>query len=593
MLRFHYDEFLKHLSIENSNQQEETISDLRRTIELQNEQAVVAIQQWESRCSALHQKIEELELELDDYETNKAIGTLKHQLDIRTEELCKLKLAFDNIVIKEEKLAEDLQISQQSCANLQSIRDERDNLLSGKRSMEEEIERLHSAISELEQTHQDQNKLIQEMKDAQASDKLALQEERDSNEILKEEFKKLRDDFALVLGHNEQDPFGFHIEKITSSAAINIMEKERKEINSLRSSLRTLQEELKSSCQKEREAHIKLSDTLQLITSYEKEIGSAKSEIENLQLTLESENRDHLKQRSELEQRITHLEEDRHQLNSSHITNIHQLRTDLTSVKAERDRLIYALEESERMNSTLVYDTSISLDAARTDHIEAEMSKLASEKSKLLMTLSKQSSSVEKRIRSALSGDLPDAVSKSEFTSLQEQCEKLNIEYEKAKSRNNELLSLVQDANKLKYENERLEQEVDDLLQEKSRIESVFTQKLSSSQDKFAELEKRYNELQTNFRELQLVQNVEKNDVAVPDMNQQVFIDELNTELKQSKSLYHDLWVEHEDLLALLAQQDCEKRCLEEALVKSEGHEALDRVMASVQLKLQNELGIS
>ena len=57
--------------------------------------------------------------------------------------------------------------------------------------------------------------------------------------------------------------------------------------------------------------------------------------------------------------------------------------------------------------------------------------------------------------------------------------------------------------------------------------------------------------------------------------------------------MYQDLWMEHEDLLALLAQQDCEKRCLEEALVKSEGHEALDRVMSSVQLKLQNELGIS
>jgi myosin heavy subunit len=563
---------------------------------------VVAIQQWESRCDALYQKIEELELELEDYETNQAIGTLKHQLDTRTEELCKLKLAFDNIVIKEKKLTEDLQISQQSCANLQSIRDERDNLLSGKRSIEDEIERLHSAISELEQTHQDQNKLIQEMKDAQATNERALKEEREGNKILKEEFKKLRDDFALVLGHNEQDPFGFHVEKVTSSAAINIMEKERKEINSLRKSLRNLQEELNSSHQKNREVQIKLSDTLQLLTSYEKEICSVKSEIEILQLTLESENRDHLKQRSELEQRIRHLEKDRHKLNSSYIANIENLRNDLSSVKAERDRLIYALEESERMNSTWVNNSSISSEAAPTNHIEAELSNFSAEKSKLLMTLSKQSSSVEKRIRSALSGDFHgDDVRKSEFTSLQDQFEKVNIEYEKAKSRNNELLSLVQDANKLKYENERLEQEVDDLLQEKSRIESAFTQKLSSSKDKFAELENRYNELQTNFRELQRVQklkgslsvDVEKDDIVVSDTDQQSYIDGLNTELKQSKSLYQDLWMEHEDLLALLAQQDCEKRCLEEALVKSEGHEALDRVMSSVQLKLQNELGIS
>jgi chromosome segregation ATPase len=562
---------------------------------------VVAIQQWESRCDTLYKKIEELESELKDYETSETFITLRDQLDIRTEERRKLQIAFDDKVKKEQKLIQDLQDSQQLCENLQHIRDERNNLLSGRRSMEDEIERLRSAISELERTHQDQNNQIQVMKDAQVSDCSALKKEREDNALLKEELKQLGDDFALLLGANEQDPFGFNAEKITSKAAIDIMEKERKEINSLRSSLGDLQEELNNSRQKEQDTHIKLSETLQRLESSENQISDQRSEIEILQFTLESEKQNYLQQRSEFEQRIRHLEKDFQGTNARYAKNVEKLRNELTSTKAERDRLIYALEESERINSTFVHHTSLLSENAGANNLETEVSKLQSEKAKLLMMVSKQASSNEKRICNARSGDISDTVSKSEFTSLQAQFENVSIEYDKAKIRNDELLSLVQDAKKLSYEKERLEHEVAALEQEKSLVESSFTQKLSSYQDSYAELEKRYIESETKLKELQeaqesgkvsLLVNDNESNKADSDSDHQGYIEELKGKLKQSKSLYQDLWTEHEDLLALLAQQDCEKRCLEEALVSSEGHEALDRVMASAQEKLKNELGV-
>jgi hypothetical protein len=57
----------------------------------------------------------------------------------------------------------------------------------------------------------------------------------------------------------------------------------------------------------------------------------------------------------------------------------------------------------------------------------------------------------------------------------------------------------------------------------------------------------------------------------------------LEAELERQRDMYGDLEIEHEDLLALLAQQEIEKGCLRDALRGEEGGGGEDRVRAAQQ----------
>jgi hypothetical protein len=48
---------------------------------------------------------------------------------------------------------------------------------------------------------------------------------------------------------------------------------------------------------------------------------------------------------------------------------------------------------------------------------------------------------------------------------------------------------------------------------------------------------------------------------------------------------------EHEDLLALLAQQDCEKKCLQLALAEADGNDAVERAILQAEEKVVQQFG--
>lgn len=61
--------------------------------------------------------------------------------------------------------------------------------------------------------------------------------------------------------------------------------------------------------------------------------------------------------------------------------------------------------------------------------------------------------------------------------------------------------------------------------------------------------------------------------------------------LKREKKSYQDLLTEHEDLLALRAQQDWEKKCLQQALADADGMDAVERAILAAEEKFVEQFG--
>lgn len=68
-------------------------------------------------------------------------------------------------------------------------------------------------------------------------------------------------------------------------------------------------------------------------------------------------------------------------------------------------------------------------------------------------------------------------------------------------------------------------------------------------------------------------------------------IRELQSEMSQERQMYQDLLAEHEDLLALLAQQDCEKKCLQQALADADGNDAVEKAILEAEEKVVHQFG--
>lgn len=66
---------------------------------------------------------------------------------------------------------------------------------------------------------------------------------------------------------------------------------------------------------------------------------------------------------------------------------------------------------------------------------------------------------------------------------------------------------------------------------------------------------------------------------------------ELKASINEERSLYRDLLLEHEDLLALLAQQDLERASLQRALAHASGNEAVNSAIQEAELKAVNQFG--
>jgi hypothetical protein len=68
-------------------------------------------------------------------------------------------------------------------------------------------------------------------------------------------------------------------------------------------------------------------------------------------------------------------------------------------------------------------------------------------------------------------------------------------------------------------------------------------------------------------------------------------IEKQKQEVREERSMYYELLAEHDDLLALLAQQEIVRVCLCFALTDADGPEAVDAVMCKAEAQSIEQYG--
>jgi len=334
--------------------------------------------------------------------------------------------------------------------------------------------------------------------------------------------------------------------------------------------------------------------------------------------------------RLSLEHRIKALEGERETTLRSHGTEVKNLRAEISQAQMEKDRLIHALNESEKANSALVYSTSVDQDG-NDSPLELELAKLRLEKAQLLAEVQENGSKVEQRIRQAISGDNQNTTSEKELLesaekslkSLQQRYNETSAQLELASASNADLLNRLKETNVSTLKNDlyRFEAEVSKLQKANEGLQAQLSKAENEAISTNAALEEKCRLADAKIRELErqerkeaalaaevarmrdetlALKNASNNDIRAASESKEGamgaaemhdFVLELKDAVKEERKMYHDLLAEHEDLLALLAQQDLEKTSLQAALTDTAGQGAVEMAILEAEKRAVEQFG--
>jgi hypothetical protein len=428
--------------------------------------------------------------------------------------------------------------------------------------------------------------------------------------------------------------------RLRSKAAAEIMHREREEIESLQKSLEHVIAELKTSKLKERDAEDQAANSRMHASVCEQELLSTKSDVDQLRQALDECKKCEVEMQMLLEKRVKVLEEDRQNITNANRADFEASKAELSNTIIERDQLIYALNESEKANSTLVFSTTVEIEKENAPSLDLELSRLRMENAQLLCSAAKNAAKTERRIRSALGGDFTavEETIKSEkqrcreaeqtLESMKSQHEVVVKELERMKANNKDLIAkmISFEANNVSEDLKRLE--VEKLELEKISLEIKLNELLSTSRANVSKLEDKCKTADAKIRRLEsaerkeaalaaeiakireeneglkqgkinssasfddgAVSNAEAKGEDTDATDQLDLIRDLQSEMKQEREMYQELLCEHEDLLALLAQQDCEKKCLQQALAEVDGNDAVEKAILKAEEKVVQQFG--
>ena len=483
---------------------------------------------------------------------------------------------------------------------------------------------------------------IKEMRDKNMFDHEAFANEKEARLNAEVEVEELKKGLALLVQSTEfMDGEEGQLHFLTSKAAAEIMHREREEIESLQISLEHVIAELKTSKLKERDAEDQAANSRMHASVCEQELISTKSDVDQLRQALDECKKCEVEMQMLLEKRVKVLEKDRQNIMNANRTDFEASKAELSNTIIERDQLIHALNESEKANSTLVYSTTVEIEKDNAPSLDLELSRLRMENAQLLCSASKTAAKTERRIRSALGGDLTaveDSI-KSEKERYKETEQTLEImksqheivvkELERMKANNTDLIAKMKsfEANNVTTDLKRLE--VDARLElEKISLKTKLNESLSMSRVNVSKLEDKCKMAEAKIRRLE---SAERKEVALAaeiakireeneglkqgkinstasfddrevskteakgedtDATDQLdLIRDLQSEMSQERDMYQELLCEHEDLLALLAQQDCEKKCLQQALAEVDGNDAVEKAILKAEEKVVQQFG--
>ena len=455
------------------------------------------------------------------------------------------------------------------------------------------------------------------------------------------EVERLQNDITTLLGFKSYEANQTAIQKRTMEAAESLQYSERSEIRALKSSLSRALDELAISRASEQELEERAAKAMHQASTYEQELVSSKSDFQFLTQTMDEMRESESSRRLSLEYRISSLENEQNVLRHYHNTEMEHVRNELSHVTMERDRLFQSLKESERSNAILRQATSRDRNMNGDDHggdPQIELNRLRMEKSQLLTAAADDASRMEHRLREA------HAAAKASADAEIFMERELRIQAEKALERNllemselrmvgmdkrhgsynleqleNQLENSYSDLQKVRNESQILRAECSALRQQlhEAKKESGITINRLTEECRVAKARCSYIEKETQ-REAEIrievariqsgkpssTRNTPERGVVLSERNNPAADDEIMTATKlydalqkqkqateEERVVYFELLTEHDNLLALLAQQDLLKTSYQRTLLRLCGSDAVNTAIRDAEEQAQKQYG--
>lgn len=468
-----------------------------------------------------------------------------------------------------------------------------------------------------------------------------LEEERKARLAAEKEVSILKSDLAIVLRVNNGTELDDRMRSLVMKTSDGIQQKERVEIEELRQALDRMLRELESSRNAEKEA-LARSETAEFRASVtEQEVVAAKADVSFLTQSLEETREAESARVASFEYRIKALEEDRDVVRRFHADEVEALRNELVHITMEKDRILHSLKESEKTNTALVYATSKEHQSPETECVDRELSKLRTSNVQLLSSATEEAACTERRIREAVAAhsSLVEAeaiverelrvAAETALDNVKSQLEETRRHQIGQASFGNkqalspdrlstQLFQAREQSRKLEAENVSLkakveeirsdsEAKIEDLIDQCRRAQALalkierdvqFSAEVSAEASKVRPMPNHSSPdtwVVLNGIPEKKYSNTSSNTSGKPERLSSAdaydFVVEQKMAIQEERQMYQELLTEHDDLLALLAQQDMEKASLNTALVRVAGQAAVDAAILEAEENAIQQFG--
>jgi hypothetical protein len=474
---------------------------------------------------------------------------------------------------------------------------------------------------------------IGQMRSQMDQSKDALLEESRARLAAETEVAALKSDLAVLLGLQDHESTDNRLKSLVMKTADDIQQKERQEIQGLRKALESVLEELDSARVGENDAMNQRSIAELQASICEQEVIAAKSDVLFLTESLEQTREAESARASSLEYRISALENDRDVVRRFHADELETLRQELSHSSMEKDHILHSLKESEKINAALVYSTAREREFDEAEQTENEISKLRTFIAKLLSSATEEASRAERRIREAIiaNSSLVEAeviverelriAAEAALENVKSQLDEIQRSRHDEPARSvaktyspdrlqTQLCQAREKSRKLESENSSLRSELESVKSDAERKLSDLNDCCQRAQSLALKLEWEAKtgcegNLETptmpsvsmsTFSDNWVVVKTAAQDVVttthgIPSIEAFDFVMEQKVAIQEERQLYQELLAEHDDLLALLAQQDLEKASLYEALMNVAGQTAVDAAIQEAEDKAVKQFG--
>jgi hypothetical protein len=481
---------------------------------------------------------------------------------------------------------------------------------------------------------------IEELRYQIEENRQAFMTEKSARVTAEQEVERLQTDLAAVLSLSDYEDAVKEVQLLSVKAAEKLQKKERAEMEQLRQSLYRAMDELEAARAAEKEANENLSKARLQASVCEQETIAAKSDLSFMAQTMEEMREAEENRRASLEYRISSLENDHDVLRRYHSGEIENLRNELAQVTMEKDRILQSLKDSEKTNSALV-SAAFKGETEEEDNTDpaAELSKLRIENAHLLTMAADDNARTERRLRESLAAQASsaeaDAILERELRIAAEaSAQTLKVELKelreasgtKVGSRDEErtkvLDTLAAEVARLKMDTQKLKNENANLLRKLEQANATAKAEIDAMTEDCRKAQARAHKLEREGRYDAAVKSEvarlrmspgltqEQRDVGSDDWmlvsedptadrrespfagaDAYDYIQRQKEAIQEERKMYLELLSEHDDLLALLFQQDQERASLRAALADAGGQEAVDKAMEEAQSQSLAQFG--